>query len=136
MSDMHADLRTIFDYFKDDKVAIVGSSVKDFDTAHDIDVLVPAGVDYKALTERLGVKYNGFESKDGSHIRRANLSVPGVKKNVQLVQNRLVDAFEEWPHALMQRDGTVLKEGKFYDKPRTLPSRPARLKSNAHGKRY
>lgn len=118
----HPDLAKVFEHFGDDEVAVVGSAVRDYDAAKDIDVLVPAGVDYPALVKRLGATYNGWDLADGSHQRRANIRVPGVEKKVQLIQNRLVSQFEEWPHAVLTREGKHLNPGKHFTKKRSDPT--------------
>jgi hypothetical protein len=40
---MRPELRKVFERFQDYDVAIVGSALRDYDNAHDIDVLFPAG---------------------------------------------------------------------------------------------
>ena len=114
MEELHPDIAKVFEHFADDDVAVVGSAVRDYETAKDIDVLVPAGVDYPALVKRLGATYNGWDLADGSHLRRANVNVPGVAKRVQVLQNRLVNTFSDWPHAVLQRDGQQLNTGKHF----------------------
>lgn len=116
MDDLHPDLAKVFEHFSEDEVAVVGSAVRDYEAARDIDVLVPAGVDYPALVKRLGAKYNGWDLADGSHLRRANITIPGVAKRVQILQNRLVSQFEEWPHAVLRRDGQQHNAGRHFDK--------------------
>jgi hypothetical protein len=110
------DISRVFEYFPNDDVAVVGSVLRDPERARDIDVLVPASVDFPALAERLGVGYNGWDLADGSHLRRANFRIPNIDKNVQLLQNRLVTAFEEWPHAVRLRDGRILNPDKHFMK--------------------
>ena len=111
-------IQTVFNHFAGEDVAIAGSAVRDVETAHDIDVLVPSTVDLPALATKHGATYNGWDTPDGLHIRRANLRVPGLRRNVQLIQRRDVARFEDWPHAVLLRDGRVLNEGRFYDKPK------------------
>ena len=122
MEDMHPDIAKVFEHFVDDDIAIVGSAVRDYEVAKDIDVLVPSGVDYPALVKRLGATYNGWDLADGSHQRRANIRVPGIKKKVQLIQNRLVSKFDEWPHAVLTREGKQLNPGKHFTKKRSDPT--------------
>ena len=122
MDNTHPDLTKVFEHFAKDDVAVVGSAVRDYDAAKDIDVLVPSGVDYQAIVKRLGAKYNGWDLADGSHTRRANVTVPGVAKRVQLVQNRLVSKFDEWPHAVLTREGKQLNPGKYFTKKRSDPT--------------
>jgi len=121
MDDIHPDIAKVFEHFGDDEVAVVGSAVRDYNAAKDIDVLVPSGVDYPALVKRLGAKYNGWDLADGSHLRRANITIPGVNKRVQILQNRLVSQFEEWPHAVLRRDGQQHNVGKHFTKKRSDP---------------
>lgn len=119
---MADDLDKVFEHFRDDNVAIVGSALKDPTTAKDIDVLVPADADYPALVKRLGATYNGWDLADGSHLRRANLTIPGIGKRVQLLQNRMVTQFSDWPHAVRLRDGSTLNPDKHFTKSRSDPS--------------
>ena len=116
-------LDAVFSYFEGENVAVTGSAVRDIETAHDIDVLVPNTVDLPALAQKHGASYNGWDTPDGLHIRRANLRVPGLRRPVQLIQRRDVSSFEQWPHAVLLRDGRVLNEGKFYDKPKPKAQR-------------
>jgi len=95
MDDMHPEHQRVFEHFADQEVAIVGSSLRDFDAAGDIDVLVKSSVDVPALAKKLGATYNGWDLANGDHVRRVNLTIPGVSKKVQLVQNRLVNEFAE-----------------------------------------
>ena len=141
MDNIHPDLTKVFEHFANDDVAIVGSAVRDYEAAKDIDVLVLASTDYPALVKRLGAKYNGWDLENGNHIRRANISVPGVGKRVQVVQNRLVSKFDEWPHAVLQRNGQQLNPGKHYTKKRSDPEfgvwkkRPSKASKDIY-KRY
>ena len=66
-------LQTVFDHFAGEDVAIAGSAVRDIETAHDIDVLVPSTVDLPSLAQKHGANYSGWDTPDGLHIRRANL---------------------------------------------------------------
>lgn len=116
------DLDRIFEHFKDREIAVVGSAVKDYGSARDVDVLVPAGVDFPTMADEMGIRYNGWDLADGSHLRRANVRLPGVEKPVQILQNGLVSKFEEWPHAVRLRDGRVLNADKHFTKDRTDPN--------------
>ena len=121
-NEIHPELTKVFEHFKDDEVAIVGSALRDFDKARDIDVVVPSKTDYPALVKRLGATYSGWDLADGSHLRRANLKVPGVGKRVQLLQNRLVHVFEDWPHAVLLRDGKTHNKDTHFSKQKSDPS--------------
>jgi hypothetical protein len=121
-NEIHPDLSKVFDHFAEDKVAVVGSAIKDYEAAKDIDVLVPADVDYPALVKKLGATYSGWDLKDGSHLRRANYNIPGVAKRVQLLQNRMVGQFDQWPHAVLLRDGKTLNGDKHFTKRKDDPT--------------
>lgn len=103
------------------EMAIVGSSLRDWDTARDIDVLFPASTDFRQLARELGLKYLGkFPSPlTGGDVRRlSNTTVEGVKKPVQIISDSSVATFAEWPHQVLLRDGQMLNVGKHHVKPR------------------
>jgi len=116
---MHRELRRVFDYFgkKFPKapIAIIGSAVKDYEAARDIDVLLPHEVEWHDAMKTLGTKYNGWDTVQG-HLRRANVSVPDVSKKVQLLQVASVPTAGDHPNAALLADGTVLKAGHYFDK--------------------
>lgn len=117
---MRPEFRRVFDRFADWDVAIVGSSLRDFDSAHDIDVLFPASQDFRQLAKDLGLKYLGkFPSPlTGGDVRRlSNTTVDGVSKPVQIISDSSVSTFDQWPHAVLLRDGRMLNQGQHFTKP-------------------
>ena len=121
----HPELTRLFEHFPGQDIAVVGSALRDYDTAGDIDVLVPASVDLPALAKHRKAKYSGWDLKDGSHLRQVTLRLPGVSKRVQVVQNTTVKQFADWPHEVLLRDGRRLNPGKHYRK--DDPRDPARV---------
>ena len=114
---MRAEHAAIFAHFPDWDIAVVGSSLRNFVTARDIDVLFRASQDFRQLAREVGVRYAGGWNMGEARIHRLNYTVPGLDKPVQLIQRSTVEDFDQWPHAVLLRDGTLLHEGQFYDKP-------------------
>jgi hypothetical protein len=117
---MRPEFRRVFDRFAEWEIAIVGSSLRDFDSAGDVDVLFLAGQDMRQLARELGLKYLGkFPSPltKGDVRRLSNTSVEGVSKPVQLISDSSVATFDQWPHMVLLRDGRVLNAGQHYLKP-------------------
>lgn len=115
---MHAQHRKVFEFFADYTVAIVGSSVRDFDHANDIDVLFLAQ-DFRELAKSCGVKYLGKFSSPltkGDVRRLSGLTIDGVATPVQCISDSSVTTFDQWPHEVLLRDGRRLNEGKHFDK--------------------
>ena len=114
---MHPDLLKVFQHLINWNIAIFGSSVRDYNKAHDIDVLFPASVNFREVCKKLGIMYRGGQPTERGTIRRAILVIPGIAKQVQLCQSSEVEDFSTHPHAILLRDGRVLNEGVFYKKP-------------------
>ena len=117
---MRPEHRAVFERFAEWEIAIVGSSLRDFDNAHDIDVLFLAGQDMRQLARELGLKYLGkFASPltNGDVRRLSNTHVEGVSKPIQLISDSSAATFDQWPHAVLLRDGRMLNDGKHYVKP-------------------
>jgi hypothetical protein len=117
---MRPEFRKVFDRFAEWNVAIVGSSVRDFDNAHDIDLLFPADTDFRQLARELGLRYLGkFPSPlTGGDVRRlSNTTVEGVGKPIQCISDSSVTTFEQWPHTVLLRDGRMLNADQHYTKP-------------------
>lgn len=135
---MAPELALVFAYleqrFPGHSFGVIGSAVKDYDNANDIDVLVPYTILLPDLAVRLGVKYNGWDTLQG-HLRRANIRVPGVPKKVQLLQVESAPTPHDHPNASMLSDGTILKPGQFFDKANARSNfRSPRPLQNAYGK--
>lgn len=116
---MRAEHQAVFLRFREWNIAIVGSSLRDYDSANDIDVLFPAAQDFRQLAKELGLKYLGkFPSPlTGGDVRRlSNLFVDGVTKPVQLISDSTVVSFEQWPHQVLLRHGVTLNAGRFFAK--------------------
>ena len=115
---MHPDLQRVFDYLKwklNAEVVVIGSAVKDYETANDVDILLPHAIEWHYAMKRLGTKYNGWDTPQG-HLRRANIRVPGVRKRVQILQVSSVPTAHDHPNAALLPDGTILKPGHFFHK--------------------
>lgn len=118
---MRPEFQRVFTHLAEWNCAIVGSSLRDFDNAHDIDVLFPASQDFRQLARELGLKYLGrFPSAitDGDVRRLSNTVISGVPKPVQIISDSSVVTFDQWPHAVLLRNGRMLNEGRHYVKPR------------------
>lgn len=114
---MRAELQWVFDFFKDDEIGIIGSALRDFDSAHDLDVLFPARVDFRALSERLKIPYRGGWDTPRGRIHILSLGqVAQVGKVVQLTQNSSTERLDQHPQAVLLRDGTILNEGVHFVK--------------------
>lgn len=113
---MHPELQIVFDYLNEFDVAICGSSVKDYDAANDIDVMVPASVSLRHLCAELGIQYRGkWQQTPTKAIRRSrHFLIPGVNKAVQLCQNSEVERFGQHPFAVLTRSGEMLNPGVFF----------------------
>jgi hypothetical protein len=125
---MHPALQGLFDRFPGYECAIVGSAAADYDSAHDVDVLFLATVDFPQLCHEYGVKYGGWDSPAGQHVRLVkNFGRDACDKPVQLLQHTSVRKFEDHrasdgqAYALLLRDGTVLNPGKRFDKATAKP---------------
>lgn len=113
-------IQRVFAHLKGLDCAIVGSAVSSYPTAHDIDVLVRATFDVKAFFAERGLVFlGGFTDKTGTHVRRCkHFTVPGVSKPVQILQWDTVERFEDYPHEVLLRDGTLLHAGVTFTKQR------------------
>ena len=112
---MHRDLQRIFDHFSKHTIAIIGSAVHDLNHARDIDVLFLSQVNFPALVRALGVTYQGW-NRNGHHIRRANYTIPGMARSLQLTHVNTVHDFSDHPHCCLLRDGTMLNRGISFQK--------------------
>lgn len=108
-------LKAVFTAFPNDNIAIIGSAAINVDSANDIDVLFLTDESFKRAVISKGAKYNGWD-RNGQHVRRANVTIEGAYKPVQLTQNSTHHRFEDYPYALVLRDGTIIHEGQQYDK--------------------
>ena len=118
-SRMRSEFRRVFDRFAEWEIAIVGSSLRGFDSAGDVDVLFLAGQDMRQLAKELGLKYLGkFPSPltKGDVRRLSNTTVDGVNKPIQCISDSSVTTFQEWPHAVLLRNGSILNDGQHHIK--------------------
>lgn len=129
---MHPDHTRIFEHFLAYEVAIIGSSVRDFDRANDIDVLFLPTVNFRQLCVDMGIVYRGKWDRvsplDGvpETIRQVRMNVPGVEKRVQLTQNSRTHTFDQHPFCTLLRDGTRLNDGVYFDKEKYVIPSPKR----------
>ena len=113
---MHATFQHIFDTLSDFEIAITGSVLKDYEAAKDIDILFLASQDFRKLSDELGIPYRGGFEGDGGRVHSLHYLMHGVEKDINLIQRTGVDTFEQWPHAVLLRDGTIFNEGKYHQK--------------------
>lgn len=111
---MDPRFQAVFDLFSGYEVGLVGSVTKDYEAAHDIDVLFTHGSHFDDACERFGLKSNSWDSGTGK-IRRANLT--NYDKPIQLLWVGSVKEFTDHPYMVILRDGEVLHPGKWYQKP-------------------
>jgi hypothetical protein len=118
---MRAEFRKVFDRFAEfGPIAIVGSSLRNWAAAKDVDLLFPADTDFRKLARELGLKYLGkFPSPltKGDVRRLSNITVEGVGKPIQIISDSSVTTAAEWPHAALTPDGKLLNADKHYVKP-------------------
>ena len=114
---MHPALHRVMSQF-DEPCAIIGSAARDYDSAHDIDVLFLLDtIGWKGLVGRMRLKYNGWDHPtDGYHVRRANWTLPGISKPIQLITMSHLKEFSDYPFCCILQDGTVLNDGRYYQK--------------------
>lgn len=114
---MHPSLDRCFSYFAPGgrrnqyDIVIVGSACRDVLSAHDIDLLFDDREDFPLLCQRLGVKYNGWDTPV-HHVRRANLRLAGVDKPIHLLHWGGYDP----GHCQLRRDGTFRHKGCMFNK--------------------
>ena len=107
---------TIFHILRDWDCAIVGSILRDYRNARDIDVLFRASQDFRQLARELGIPYRGgFDTPQG-RIHSLHYNIPGVARTMNLFQVAGVEHFEEWSNMVRLRDGRVLNAGKHWVK--------------------
>mgnify|MGYP001558514224 CR=1 FL=1 len=107
---MNNDLQLCFDTFAGYDICIVGSAVRDFETAHDIDILFLSG-DFPSICRQLRVKYCGWDTPT-HHVRKAVFRILGVGKPIHLLSWGSYDP----GHCQLLRDGSYRHPGKFFDK--------------------
>lgn len=104
---MQLFLQQVFDALPDFEIGIIGSAAYDPTTAADVDVLFLASAPFPDIIAALGLRYNGWD-RGSHHLRRANARLAGVPLPVQLLQDSLVTRFDDYPYAVVLRDGTRL----------------------------
>lgn len=114
---IHPTLHRVLSQF-DEPCAIIGSAARDVESANDIDVLfLLDDIGWRGLVGRMRLKYNGWNHPtDGYHVRRANWTLPGVGKPIQLITMSHLKEFSDYPFCCVLRDGTILNEGKYFKK--------------------
>ena len=108
---MHPDLQRCFDYFPAHTISIIGSAVRNMETANDIDILFAGSEDFPAICRELGVKYCGWDTPE-CHVRKACIRIPEVRKPVHLLSWGEYDI----RHCQLLRDGTHRHAGRYFDK--------------------
>ena len=117
MSEMRQEFRAIFARYEDYECAIVGSALRDFETAHDIDLLMPSSVDFRHLAAERGLRYHG--GFDGLYGRVHSLHdlFAHETKIVNLFQCSGIHTLGDWPKVILHRDGRLENTGNHYLKP-------------------
>lgn len=113
---MPSPLATLFAILANYDVIIVGSALRDYDRANDVDVMFMDAEQFIECCATLGVHYNGWDTSRG-HVRMANLSPRYIGKKIQLIHLDSVATPDDHPHMTLSRDGTVTKDGVFMEKP-------------------
>lgn len=112
--------RTVFEHFWEWDVAIVGSALRDYEHANDIDVLFPADVDFRQLAAELGTPYLGGWDEGTVRIHQLKYRIPGVGKPINCIQRSDVkNIYTDWPHATLMPDGDYVRSEHHYLKPRS-----------------
>lgn len=121
---MRAEFTTIFEHFWEWNCAIVGSALKDYEKANDIDVLFPASTNFRQLANELAIPYRGgFPGANNDTVHQLRYPIGtnylSLDKPVNLVQSSKFETFDEWPFMVLTKDGTVYNEGKHFTKGKT-----------------
>jgi len=112
---MHPDHERVFEVFAHYDIVIVGSSLRDFEAAKDIDVLFKASEDFRQLARELGTSYKGGWETPIGRMRQLVYRL-GELKPLNLIQCSSIDDFDRWRHAVLLRNGTMLHQGQHYEK--------------------
>lgn len=122
---MSPTLQTVFDFFSEIPLGIIGSAVRYPDLARDIDTLTLISIDFEAVCKSHGIRRARRREwhRGPLHLKVATFRIPGIRPRIQLSQVNLVAAFDDHPYAVLLRDGTLIHDGCWYAKP---------LKSNRH----
>ncbi len=116
---MRKEFKTIFEHLWEWECAIVGSALRDYAEANDIDVLFPASTDFRNLAGELGVPYLGGWDEGDVRIHQLKYRLPGVGKVLNLIQRSdIEDIFNDWPHATLMPGGDEARMDHHYIKPR------------------
>lgn len=108
-------LAQVFALFPEAEIGIIGSALKDAQTCKDIDVLFLSQEDYEQACHGLQKKWNGWDAYNG-HVRITNIIPPEIGKTVQLIQLSTITEFDQHPHEVLLRDGSVVHEGAYFHK--------------------
>jgi hypothetical protein len=116
---MNAAFKSIFEHLWEWDCAIVGSALRDYAEAKDVDVLFPASTDFRKLAAELGTPYLGGWDDHGVRVHQLKYSIHGVGKPVNLIQRSDVeDLYHDWPHATLMPGGELVRGEHHYIKPR------------------
>lgn len=118
---MNPLLQTVFDFFPNLPLGIIGSAVRYPELARDIDTLTLISIDFDAVCKSHGIRRARRREwhRGPLHLKVATFRIPGIRQRVQLSQVNLVAAFEDHPYAVLLRDGTLIHDGHWYAKPPT-----------------
>ncbi len=113
---MHPQLHEVFHHLGAYTIGIIGSALRDFESAKDIDILFLTTGAFEHACGENGITWNGWDAHNG-HLRRGNGRLEGVEKPVQFLHIGSVTKFEDHPHSVLLRNGAILKPGVHYHKP-------------------
>jgi hypothetical protein len=117
---MRAEFKKIFEHLWQWECAIVGSALRDYAEAKDIDILFPASQNFRKLSGELGVPYLGGWDENGVRIHQLKYRISGVGKPLNLIQRSdIEDIYNDWPHATLMQDGDYVRGEHHYIKPRS-----------------
>lgn len=113
---MRKEYITLFDLLDGYDCCIIGSALRDYRTAKDVDVLFLNETDFLAACKAFHVRYNGWDTPRG-HVRRANISPRHIGKKVQFIHVDTIANRKDHPYASLGRDGSERHRDTFFEKP-------------------
>jgi hypothetical protein len=112
---MNHQLRETFSAFSAYDIALIGSSVWNFDAAKDIDILFFDKKEFLDACLCYGKVPQEWDSPTG-RVAKALILLPNVEKPIQLLWNASATSWEDHPFSLMLPSGVILKEHRHFVK--------------------
>lgn len=112
---MKTRFQPIFDLFKGLDVYIMGSALRDYPNAKDIDVLFLSSKDFQEGCKRLNTTFKEWDSVVG-HLKSAKASLPGTFKPLQLVNIDTIKTPQDHRQEVLGRDGKLINPGIYFQK--------------------